>query len=146
MFGALGTGLVLALGVAAFLFVKWSQEPDAVQPVGSLWVGDCIADYERGGIYTEVLTVPCEDEHNAEVVGRFEMPPGDYPDYRTLTEQGDAACPAQFETFVPSAVSRAKYLLFYLPPPEENWAAGDRSVKCLAHVLEPTTGSARDAS
>jgi hypothetical protein len=72
------------------------------------------------------------------------MGPGDYPGEGELRAEAAQTCTSQFEGFAPDAASREGYRMTYLPTPEDEWLAGDRTTRCVAYVGRAVTGSVND--
>jgi hypothetical protein len=111
--------------------------------------GECTNDSLRGEI-TEIETVDCEEEHEVEAFGSFELDEGeDLPDEDELAEIAGEECLGDlFEDYVGIEYSESIYLANYLPPTEETFDDGYRTVLCYIDGTtddSPLEGSARDS-
>jgi Septum formation len=110
----------------------------------SLEVGDCVSDLELSAAITSLPAVPCDEPHQAEVVGVFDLPEGEYPSEAELTSQADAGCANRLMLYAPTAVSDSSLQISYLYPLEQQWPT-DREVVCFAVAASGTmTGSIAD--
>ena len=107
----------------------------------SLQVGDCLNGIEESESITSLPAVPCDQPHEAEVFGMFDLPEGDYPTEDELVAQADAGCANRMAMYAPEAMSDPTIGFFYIYPLEQAWPA-DREVVCLAISSDGTmTGS-----
>ena len=108
------------------------QGPSAVVNTVDLVVGDCFFD----GAGTDVVRVACDSPHDSEVVGFHTSTLGDaYPGADAITADGDPACAVLFTELVgedPDDSDLQVSALFF--PTEAGWAAGDRSITCVAYA------------
>jgi Domain of unknown function (DUF4190)/Septum formation len=110
----------------------------------ALEVGDCLNDIEESQMITSLPAVPCDQPHEAEVFGMFDLPEGDYPTEDELVAQADRGCADLMARYAPEAMSNPAIGFFYIYPPEQAWPE-DREVVCLAISSEGTmTGSLAD--
>lgn len=94
------------------------------------------------GEVTEIPTVDCAEEHDAQVVGAFDMPGEDYPSDEEWTSEIEKSCLKGFEEFVGLEYAESTLSVRDLSPTEESWEAGDRQVLCIAFTeAEPATES-----
>jgi hypothetical protein len=106
-----------------------------------LRVGDCLNDIEESASITSLPAVLCDQPHEAEVFGMFDLPEGDYPTDEELVAQADAGCANQMAMYAPEAMNDPTIGFFYIYPLQQAWPA-DREVVCLAISSEGTmTGS-----
>ncbi|MFW6205047.1 MAG: septum formation family protein [Actinomycetota bacterium] len=109
--------------------------------VFDLEAGSCLQDYDAGTDVREVLVVPCDAEHRAEVVASRRMPEGAWPGWEGIDEFATQRCVPAIRA---AGVRQAPALRWsYVGPSETSWAArDDRVVTCLVvSVGEPLTGS-----
>jgi hypothetical protein len=115
-------------------------EPREVHPL-QLVLGSCVETVPEDGEVSEVLAVPCDTAHAAQVVGRTDFadaavwPGRDEVDKRVAqvcgTKQlGPIARNSQL-------VNSVSYVVW--GPSEESWGDGDRVGLCLATTNEPIT-------
>ena len=138
----------VVLGVRAARERAWEplptelSEPRDAQAV-QLVLGSCIEDVpDGGGEVTQVRAVPCEEPHEAQVVGRTDAgPDAVWPGGESLADRGSRSCGADLlgpET----RQDGAKDLRFVVwAPSEDSWSAGDRTTLCLAVADRPRSGS-----
>lgn len=115
---------------------------DAAVP--SFATGDCLelvdgTDGEAGSL----AQVPCEEPHAGEVVlaaaGFFAEDP-QLPAEERLQTIADTACEDAMITYSGQPSAEAGVRMSYLTPTQETWDDGDRSLTCVAVVLDPATG------
>jgi hypothetical protein len=130
-----------------------TEEPTSTIPPGddvsanNLRAGDCVVDEDT--LYSNaVTTVPCSRSHVFEVMGKFDVAGLTFPGDARLQETGRQRCTGRlFERYVGLPYAQSVVYASALPPSEETWRVGDRTILCLAHTqdLSPTTGSYRGA-
>ncbi|WP_084800353.1 septum formation family protein, partial [Promicromonospora kroppenstedtii] len=115
-------------------------EPQEVHPL-QLVLGSCVESVPADGEVSEVLAVPCDASHTAQVVGRTDFadaavwPGRDAVDKRIAQVCGTKQLgPVARTSPVAGSVS---YVVW--GPSEESWADGDRVGLCLATTSEPIT-------
>jgi hypothetical protein len=107
----------------------------------SLEVGDCLNDVDENQEITTLPAVPCDQPHEAEVVGMFDLPEGDYPTEDELVNQAEAGCSEQLAAYAPDAMTDPTIGIAYIYPLEPSWPQ-DREIVCFAvSTSGPTTGS-----
>lgn len=130
---------VTRIGLGVFLVVA------VVVSVVSLRGGDDAADacvdLADGG----PVQVPCEEPHDAEVVGMLELPDGTFPGEDGVRAAAEGPCRAAREQRV-TARHRERLELVLLVPTGESWGRGDRTVTCLVEgpdgpLVGPVAGS-----
>ncbi|MFW6090432.1 MAG: septum formation family protein [Actinomycetota bacterium] len=103
--------------------------------------GSCLQDYDAGTDVREVLVVPCDVEHSAEVVASRRMPQGAWPGADGIDEFASQRCVSAIRA---AGVRQARALRWsYVGPSATSWADhDDRVVTCLVvSVGEPLVGS-----
>jgi hypothetical protein len=115
-------------------------EPQEVHPL-QLVLGSCVESVPADGEISDVLAVPCDDSHTAQVVGRTDFadaavwPGRDGVDKRIAQVCGTKQLGPNARTSpVAGSVS---YVVW--GPSEDSWADGDRVGLCLATTAEPIT-------
>jgi hypothetical protein len=115
-------------------------EPREVHPL-QLVLGSCVETMPEDGEVSEVLAVPCDASHTAQVVGRTDFadaavwPGRDQVDKRVAQVCGTKQLgPIARTSQLAGSVS---YVVW--GPSEESWADGDRVGLCLATTDEPIT-------
>lgn len=118
-----------------------ARDAQAVQFV----LGTCVEAVPDDGGVSQARAVPCDEEHEAQVVGRTDAAtdavwPGD----DVLASRGSRACGP--ELLGPEArqdgARGARFVVW--TPSEESWSEGDRTTLCLVVVAAPRTGSLLD--
>jgi hypothetical protein len=103
-------------------------------------VGACMDSSDLEGQIVELPTVPCDEAHDAQVVGKFDLSEGDYPGDETVTEQSTDRCATEFEQFVGVAVDQSSLELKFVAPNDQTWDADNgREVLCFAVTLDGST-------
>jgi hypothetical protein len=102
--------------------------------VFSLAVGDCYNPNgkEAEGETLAIEMVPCEEPHQGQVVGEFELDEAKaFPGNEAIWAIADERCPAEAQKFAPDtwALPQGVETLHYTPT-QESWATGDRAVSC----------------
>lgn len=107
------------------------------QTVFDVGLGDCISDFNEEEQISELKVIPCDQEHNQEVFGVFEVPEGDgsFPGADAFQTQVKSDCIGEFMTFVGLDYNESVLELKWLEPTEESWEQGDRELVCT--VLDP---------
>jgi len=115
-------------------------EPQEVHPL-QLVLGSCVKSIPEDGEVSEVLAVPCDASHAAQVVGRTDFadaavwPGRDAVDKRVALVCGTKQLGPVART---SAVADSvRYVVW--GPSEASWDDGDRVGLCLATTAEPIT-------
>ena len=110
----------------------WSTKPigDVTSPTSAnarqVRPGHCIRDLPRDGAVGQVTLVPCDDDHEAEVVGSLRLDDGAWPGQEAVTEQAEAWCEMDNDQ------TAAGFRPVVWTPSEESWSQGDRAALCLA--------------
>lgn len=113
----------------------------ACNQVASAEVGACTNTSDLQGQITEIPTVDCTEEHDAQVVGKFDMPDGEFPGDEGVSAAAEEDCRAAFESFVGISYDESTLQMRFIGPSEQTWdQANDREVICFA-IGEPTTES-----
>ena len=111
-----------------------SGTPD-LDDVPTAEVGDCLnlVDLmgQSGGV-SEIPTVDCAEDHDAQVFALVSLPDGDYPGEDALVASSADECEAEFEGFVGVAPADSSLSYDGIPPSQESWDVGDREIICLA--------------
>ena len=126
--------VVGAVGVSASLAACGSQ-------VATAEAGECIntADVSSGEI-TEIPTLDCSEEHDAQIFHVFDIDDGDYPGDDAVQTAADEGCLGQFETFVGTGYEESALDYAYITPTQETWdQADDREVLCVLYAMDGST-------
>jgi len=105
-------------------------------------VGACVNTADLQGDITDIVTLSCDESHDAQLVGKFDMEDGDWPGDDAVQTAATEQCVPLFDDFVGAEYSSSSLYLNYVGPSEGTWTnAGDREVLCFAYADEATTGS-----
>lgn len=106
-------------------------------PYDELGVGHCFQDPETETFY-DVVTVPCTQPHDAEVVALVELDGTTWPGDDVVGEQAwDACMVAAADALEAAGVDGTDYEYWTFTPTRESWLLyGDREVACLAYGLD----------
>jgi hypothetical protein len=143
------------LAVASLALSGCSSTPDAQRDESSgeitaaaeadvftVEVGDCL-DFSSGDMAEEVSslpTVPCTDEHDAEIYAETELPEGDFP--TDIQEQAAQFCYDEFAPFVGLSYEESTLDIQPMTPLQDGWEqADDRVIQCILMSPEMVTGS-----
>lgn len=133
-----------------------SEEPTSEEPtseeattdegndngVATANVGDCVNIDDLSGAVSEIPTVGCDESHDGQVVGKFDMEDGDWPGDDAVSAAATEQCVPLFNDFVGTTYEESSLYLNYVGPSEQTWNnADDREVLCFAYSDEPTTSS-----
>ncbi|MEW2394631.1 DUF4190 domain-containing protein [Streptomyces sp. NPDC046862] len=131
----------------------WEGFQEAARENGgtfSVEKGECF-DAPNGsleGYATDVDTVPCSGEHDAEVFANVRLPEGGYPGTDGLTETADKKCYHLADSYAMDSWALPEYVdVYYFTPTRQSWAAGDREVTCMFGSTDEKTkltGSLRE--
>lgn len=103
-------------------------------------VGACLDSAGLAGEISELPTIDCAEEHDAEVFHKFSLPEGDFPGEAAVYEAAQAGCLEAFEPYVGTDYTESDLWITYLTPLEGSWSI-DRDVVCILQSDDPVTGS-----
>ena len=128
-------GPVAAVGLAAMLSA--CGQPPA--EVGQCAHWEQLGRAERDGIET----VACEEEHDAQFVGQFEVEFDEFPGQGAIDAEAEPGCLAAFESFIGTEYADSELRLDWFRPTQQSWEqTGGQDVLCVAYLPEGTaTGS-----
>jgi len=127
-----------ALAIAGALGVSASLA--ACSQVASVEVSSCVNTSDLEGEVTDIPTVECTEEHDAQVFHKFDLEDGDFPGQDEVDSKAEEGCASEFEGFVGSALEESALGVNYMPPNEETWAkADDREVLCFLVTRDGST-------
>ncbi len=114
----------------------------------SLHVGDCLDRPDVVGDFGELQPKPCEEPHGAEVFFVGDLPAATaYPEPDAVSAFITDACIPAYQAYTGvDLMTQDDMDIGWLPPSEDDWAAGSRRVVCYATPYEEgrqTTGSIR---
>jgi len=99
-----------------------------------LRIGDCfdLKDPAADEI-TDVTALPCEAEHEYELIYTGSMPAGDYPAEDAFDAFVEDNCVPAFDAYIGRAYADSELDIGWLFPLESAWKSGDRSIQCTAY-------------
>jgi hypothetical protein len=115
----------------------------------SFRLGDCWNDPPLDTSVSDVIAVPCDQPHDAEVYAVFSLDEGDggFPGDDAVADSSQAGCVERFTEFAGAEYAVSELEVVYLSPTSDSWESeGDRVVVCS--VSDPagrTTGSLRQS-
>ncbi len=126
--------VVGAVGVSASMAACGGQ-------VATAEVGACVNTSDlSGGEITEIPTVDCSEEHDAQIFHVFDMDDGDYPGDDAVQTAAQDGCLAEFEPFVGTAYEDSALDFSFIYPTEQTWTqADDREVLCVLYSMDGST-------
>lgn len=125
--GAAGLGLLVSLSACS-------------QELASADVGDCMDSSSLEGAVVDLPTVACDEAHDAQVVGTFDLEGAAFPGEEEVGREATERCAAEFEQFVGIAVDRSTLTLKFLGPNAQTWEADNgRQVICFALTSDGST-------
>jgi hypothetical protein len=138
----IAAAIIIAISTSAGRDSSGNVTERGTESLSNLQTGDCVESAAEGTVVTTVTVLPCSSPHQAEVVGVFELPNGDYPGQSQVDEQASSGCTDRLGSYAPAATEDSTIELLYFSPSRLDWR-NDREVICLA--LHPSaTGSIRD--
>lgn len=110
--------------------------------VTDLTTGDCLkmpsdVDLSNDDDFslTNVETVACDQEHDAEVIGEKVLEDGDYPGEDAVWDQAESFCMEAFSDYVGSDYSESSIEMRPLLPTEDSWnRVKDRTINCVGYL------------
>lgn len=117
------------------------EDSPGIEDVPTAEVGSCInlMDVLTVEGVSDIPTVDCSEEHDAQVFAVVDLPDGEFPGDDAVTTSITSECEAAFEGFVGTAPDESALAFDGLGPSEATWAVGDRSIICLAFYEDLTT-------
>lgn len=97
-------------------------------------IGDCITDSVSGQSISSFEVVDCDEPHTAELIHKFDLPDGEFPDQAEAEAAVEEECLGDvFEDYVGTPYEESEIFLFPVTPTQETWEqADDREVLCFA--------------
>lgn len=127
--------IVGAVGVSASLAACGSQ-------VATAEVGDCVNTSDFEGEVTEIPTVECSEEHDAQVFHLFDMEDGDFPGDDAISTAAEEQCLPAFEEFVDTGYQESSLDINFIGPSQDTWdQADDREVICILYTMDGSTST-----
>ena len=118
-----------------------TASPGATAAALSLQLGDCLnlADVSQGSGTGAVPTVACDQPHDSEVVGIFNLTDATF-DATTVQSEAQTQCNQAMTSYVGPDYATATPALAveFLSPTVDTWNAGNREVDCLATTQDGT--------
>jgi len=126
-----GTGTVTAPVTVAPLPTEPSESRERLVLLDDLQPGDCITDVVEDELRFDLPVVPCSEPHMAEVVAIETLLGTTYPGDDAVTEESGNLCYDALVGYAPSVAD--EFEVFFFPPSQLGWTAGEREVICLAY-------------
>ncbi|MFJ2740524.1 DUF4190 domain-containing protein [Streptomyces sp. NPDC087440] len=138
--------MIFTGGFSAFMRGVEKGANGTSRSVTDLRVGQCFnsSDGSLEGTTYDVDVVGCEEEHDAEVFGTFDLADSrTYPGDEKISTIADKRCATAQETYTGGSEIDTDF--YYLMPDEPGWRLGDRGVTCVFgnESGEKLTGSLR---
>ncbi|GAA1327228.1 septum formation family protein [Leucobacter albus] len=115
--------------------------------VAEIAVGDCM-DSTSDEVVFDVPVVPCDQAHDEEIFGEFDLAGSEFPEASALETESNDRCIALFNEFVGFDYFESELDFYTLTPTEEGWNQfNDRTVNCV--IVDPAgkvTGSLKGAA
>lgn len=127
--------VVGAVGLSASLAACGSQ-------VATAEVGSCVNTSDFEGEITEIPTVDCSEEHDAQVFHLFDMDDGDFPGDDAISTAAEEQCLPAFEEFVGTGYQESSLDINFIGPSQDTWdQADDREVICVLYTMDGSTST-----
>ena len=130
-----GTGLASLALASCSVFGGGSKGTTSVS-VFDLHVGDCLVTPKKiQAQLSNVERVPCSTPHPLEVYALVHDHGGStYPTAKAIDAFANASCLDRFASYVGVPYRQSSLFFTYLLPSVRSWAAGDRTVVCVAET------------
>ncbi|MBL1075263.1 DUF4190 domain-containing protein [Nocardia sp. 2] len=128
--GLVIAGLWILLVAAAVLINLVVPDQPGTKSVGSVKVGDCIADISESQLVYSTKTVPCDQPHDAEVFYQFDLS-GGWPGADEVMAKADSTCTSKLEALYGNSPKLGQLSPFMLYPPDERNFKKSREVTCM---------------
>lgn len=128
-----GAALLVAVGATACTDTS----------VLTLRVGDCLDSVDLAGdSVSDVVTIPCDEPHDAEIFADLELPDGRYPGIDEVRTAAEDFCLPALEEFVGIPLLESELDVYPLLPTVDSWTADDdRVILCIAVAPQDVTGT-----
>lgn len=132
--------------------VRRSGGPGRIAPT-ELRTGDCLDDPRIDAVregdeamVADLLLVPCEESHDAEIFGTVRVPGTEFPGARAV-DRRTHGCLELFERFTGARYAASSYDIYFYYPTKQSWEIlDDRSIQCAVHdPAGQITGSLKGA-
>lgn len=112
-------------------------------PVATANVGQCMnIDDLRNSEITEITTVDCSTEHDAQAVGKFDLEgEGEFPGQDGIRIDAENGCVSAFSQYVGISYEETILGMTYIMPSTDSWSSGDREILCIAYLKDDTTAT-----
>jgi len=115
----------------------------------TLEAGACFDDVWDGDNFdfsVPPALVPCDGNHDNEVVAFVQLPDGEYPGEDALIPEVDDACAMSYDEFFGGSPRATDFMFTWnVFPDAADWDAGSRMAVCITYGGEPVAGTARSA-
>lgn len=135
---------IAVLAVALFQGTKTPSSSSLPTPVETketsvkvetLRAGDCVNGLQEGDI-ARLPAISCDQPHEGEVVGDYQVSGTDYPGEKSITDEANEKCNDLLLKYSPSTKDDETIGLFFVYPTTSTWSRGDRQVLCIAEHTE----------
>ena len=145
---ATGSGASAPAPAASSTAAAVPQAPQTVS-VFDLAIGDCLTR-PSGKALANVEVVACDQPHDMEVYGVYDIPQGPkkkYPGRKAVRTFAEETCRGViFSQYVGVDKADSQLLALEATPVRKTWKRGDREVVCFAHAgTEQLTASVKDS-
>jgi Domain of unknown function (DUF4190)/Septum formation len=143
--------VLIAIGVTVAILTEADRDraggivSGGTVSINDLRLGDCVNDVQEGKVVAHLPAVPCNEPHDGEVVGVFDLPVGEFPGDSAVESQSEQGCSGRLASYAPGAVEDPAVNLLYYSPSKQNWDRNDHSVVCIAVTSTPKTGSIKSS-
>ena len=96
-------------------------------------VGDCITNQVANTSVSAFEVVSCDEPHTGELIHKFDLPDGEFPDQATIQAAIEAEClGSTFEDYVGTPYETSEIFITPVTPTQQTWdQADDREVLCF---------------
>ncbi len=134
----LGAAIVLAfVGGVIYTHVIDPDRDDAGNVRGDRTIsfddvraGDCTSLNRFIALDSDIAATPCTNAHNAEVIGRYAMPKGDWPGQDAVDKSAKTECARQLKAYAGTPADDIEAVS--ATPTESTWSR-DRDIICFAY-------------
>lgn len=109
--------------------------------VTDLRPGDCIDGLKEGEVLLD--GVRCDEPHDVEVVGRFDLHGVAFPGAGSVRRRASAGCRRRLEAYAPREYDAVIDDATFVAPDRTQWEAGDHEIVCFANLDPKRTTSLR---
>ncbi|WP_162448175.1 septum formation family protein [Phytoactinopolyspora mesophila] len=104
--------------------------------------GDCLGEYRDDGDVQDVDLIPCDQEHEQEVLLITQIDADELPGQEDIQQQVIDECLPAFEEFVGVEFDESELDIHYLSPSQDSWdQQDDRDIVCTIYDPAGTVSS-----